>query len=54
VRVRFARIVAHRLRSLLRSARVDAEVERELDVHLQELSKQYNQNFQRAPTAAAR
>jgi len=37
--VRLARIVAHRLRSLFRSSRVDADLRRELDIHLEQLTK---------------
>jgi predicted permease len=39
--MRLARIVAHRLRSLLRSSRVDADLRRELDIHVEQLTKQH-------------
>src|SRR5687768_11456983 len=39
--MRLARIVAHRLRSLFRSSRVDADLRRELDLHVEQLTKQY-------------
>ena len=39
--MRLARIVAHRLRSLFRSSRVDADLRRELDIHVEQLTKQY-------------
>ena len=39
--MRLARIVAHRLRSLFRSSHVDADLRRELDIHLEQLTKQH-------------
>jgi putative ABC transport system permease protein len=39
--VRFARILAHRFRAVFRAARVDADMRRELDIHLEQLTKQY-------------
>jgi predicted permease len=39
--VRLATIVAHRLRSLFRSSRVDADLRAELDLHVEQLTKQY-------------
>jgi predicted permease len=39
--MRFPRIIGHRLRSLFRHADADAELERELDVHLEQLTKEY-------------
>ncbi len=39
--MRLARIVVHRLRSLFRSSRVDADLRRELDMHVEQLTKQY-------------
>ena len=39
--MRLARIVAHRLRSLFRSSRVHADLRRELDIHVEQLTKQH-------------
>lgn len=39
--MRLARIVAHRLRSLFRSSRVDADLRRELEIHIEQLTKQH-------------
>ena len=39
--MRFARIVGHRFRSLLRHSRADADLQRELDLHLEQLTKEY-------------
>src|SRR5262245_20073903 len=39
--MRFSRIVIHRLRSLLRRSSVEADLQREIDLHLEQLVKQY-------------
>src|SRR5258708_25726998 len=39
--MRLARIVAHRLRSLFRSSRVDADLHREIDIHVEQRTKQH-------------
>jgi predicted permease len=39
--VRFAHIIAHRLRSWFRRSRVEADLQRELDLHLEQLTKYY-------------
>ena len=39
--MRLARIIAHRLRSLVRASQVDADMQRELDIHIEQLTKQY-------------
>src|SRR5258708_15423115 len=39
--MRLARVVARRLRSLFRSSRVDADLRRELDIHVEQLTKQH-------------
>jgi predicted permease len=39
--MRFPRILGHRIRSLFRPADADAELQRELDVHLDQLTKEY-------------
>jgi predicted permease len=39
--MRFPRILGHRFRSLFRPAGADAELQRELDVHLDQLTKEY-------------
>jgi predicted permease len=51
--VRLARIVAHRLRSLFRSSRVDADLRRELDIHVEQLTKQYIADGMTPPDARA-
>src|SRR5437867_9497311 len=39
--MRFPRILGHRFRSLFRPADADAELQRELDLHLDQLTKEY-------------
>jgi predicted permease len=39
--VRLARILGHRLRSLLRASRAEADLQRELSVHLEQLTREY-------------
>ena len=39
--MRLARIINQRLRSLFRSTRVETDLHRELDLHLEQLEKQY-------------
>ena len=39
--MRFARIINQRLRSLFRATRVETDLHRELDLHLEQLEKQY-------------
>ena len=39
--MRLARLIAHRLRSLFRASQVDADMARELDLHLEQLTKHY-------------
>jgi predicted permease len=39
--MRLARIAVHRLRSLLRSSRADAEMQQELTLHLEQLTREY-------------
>ena len=39
--MRLARVAIHRVRSLLRSSRVDAEVQRELELHVEQLTREY-------------
>jgi len=39
--MRFLRVAAHRLRSLFRGAREDAELQRELDLHLEQLTNEH-------------
>jgi predicted permease len=39
--MRLARVVIHRLRSLFRGGRQDAELQRELDLHLEQLTREY-------------
>jgi predicted permease len=39
--MRLARLIAQRLRSLFRPSRVDADMARELDLHLEQLTRQY-------------
>jgi putative ABC transport system permease protein len=39
--VRLGRVLVHRLRSLLRRSRAEADLQRELDLHLEQLTKEY-------------
>ena len=39
--MRFSRVLGHRFRSLFRRADADAELQRELDLHLDQLTKEY-------------
>ncbi len=39
--MRFRSILVHRLRAFFRRARVDEELHRELDLHLEQLTKEY-------------
>ena len=39
--MRLLRIAVHRIESLLRRSRVDADLQRELDLHIEQLTKEY-------------
>jgi len=39
--MRFSRILAHRMRSLLGRSRVEADLQREIDLHIEQLTKEY-------------
>src|SRR5260370_40059836 len=39
--MRLVRIAIHRIQSLLRRSRVDADLQQELDLHIEQLTKQY-------------
>ena len=39
--MRFVRILAHRFRSLFRRSRAEAELEREIELHIGQLAKEY-------------
>src|SRR5258708_13051246 len=39
--MRFVRILVHRIQSLLRRSSLEAELQREIDLHIEQLTKEY-------------